>query len=96
MPTMQTKHTIYTGLLSLNRAVVSCQEITHAEYPAYMWDQLGRAVQVRLNVNSTRADLRRFLAEWDRLPQDNVQRLVHSIRQRCAACIAACGGLTHY
>ena len=24
-----------------------------------MWDQLGRVVQVRLNVNSTRADLRK-------------------------------------
>ena len=37
MPTMQTKHKIYTGLLSLNRAVVSWQEITHAEHPAYMY-----------------------------------------------------------
>ena len=34
---MQTKHKIYTGLLSLNRAVASWQEITHAEHPAYMY-----------------------------------------------------------
>ena len=35
-----------------------------------MWDQLGRAVQARLNVNSTRADLRRFhtidvMSQWN-------------------------------
>ena len=34
---MQTKHKMYTGLLSLNRAVDSWQEITHAEHPAYMY-----------------------------------------------------------
>ena len=124
MPNMQTKLKIYTGLLSLNRAVVSWQEITaltrsysqwlylHTDHGArriaprrqrpdptapgswthtysnnisqgdlnpieHVWDQLGRAVQARLNANSTRADLRRFLVdELDRLPQDNVQRLV--------------------
>ena len=156
MSTMQTKHKMfcldYTGLLSLNRTVVSWQEITTLTrsysqwlYPTYrpwsqahcsktttpdthrarivdaylqqqhitridwsacsqdlnpiehVWDQLGRAAQVRLNVNSTCADLRRFLVEeWDRLTQDNVQLLVHSMHRRCAACIAARGGPIHY
>ena len=156
MSTMQTKHKMfcldYTGLLSLNRTVVSWQEITTLTrsysqwlYPTYrpwsqahcsktttpdthrarivdaylqqqhitridwsacsqdlnpiehVWDQLGRAAQARLNVNSTCADLRRFLVEeWDRLTQDNVQLLVHSMHRRCAACIAACGGPIHY
>ena len=87
-------------------AYLQQQHITRINWPAcspdlspieHVWDQLGRAVQARLNVNSTRADLRRFLVEeWDRLPQDNVQRLVHSMRRRCAACIAARGGPTHY
>ena len=87
-------------------AYLQQQHITRIDWPAcspdlnpieHVWDQLGRVVQARLNVNSTRADLRRFLVEeWDRLPQDNVQRLVHSMRRRCAACIAARGGPTHY
>ena len=63
----------------------------------HAWDQLGRAVQTRLHVDSTRADLRRFLLkEWDRLPQNNIQRLIHSMRRRCAECIAAGDGPTHY
>ena len=87
-------------------AYLQQQHITRIDWPAcspdlnpieHVWDQLGRAVQARLNVNSTRADLRMFLVEeWDRLPQDNVQRMVHSMRRRCAACIAARGGPTHY
>ena len=63
----------------------------------HAWDQLGRAVQARLNMDSTRADLRRFLLEeWDRLPQNIIQRLIHIMRRRCAECIAAGGGPTHY
>ena len=87
-------------------AYLQQQHITRIDWPAcspdlnpieHLWDQLGRAVQACLNVNSTRADLRTFLVkEWDRLPQDNVQRLVHSMRRRCAACIAVRGGPTHY
>lgn len=82
------------------------QHITRIEWPACspdlnpienLWDQLGRAVRHRLNAHSTLADLRRFLVEeWNRLPQHNVQRLVHSMRRRCEACIAAAGGPTGY
>ena len=69
-------------------------EVTEVEHA---WDKLGRAVQTRLNVDSTRADLRRFLLEeWDWLPQNNIQRLIHIMRRRCAECIAAGGGPTHY
>ena len=54
------------------------EQITRVDWPAcspdlnpieHAWNQLGRAVQTRLNVDSTRADLRRLLLEeWDRLP----------------------------
>ena len=63
----------------------------------HVWDQLGRAVRQRLNINSTIVDLRRYLLEeWDHLPMANVQRLIHSLRRRCVACIAAAGGTTRY
>ena len=42
MPTMQTKHKIYTGLLSLNRAVVSWQEITHAAQTSLEPEPMGK------------------------------------------------------
>ena len=87
-------------------AYLQQEQITRVEWPAcspdlnhieHDWDQLGRTVQTRLNVDSTRADLRRFLLEeWDRLPQNNIQRLIHSMRRRCAECISAGGGPTHY
>ena len=82
------------------------EQIMRVDWPAcspdlnpieHAWDQLGRAVQTRLNMDSTRADLRRFLLEeWDRLPQNIIQRLIHIMRRRCAECIAAGGGPTHY
>ena len=82
------------------------EQITRMQHPAcspdlnpieHLWDQLGNAVRTRLNPHSTLADLRRFLVEeWDRLPQNNVQRLVHSMHRRCESCIAAAGGPTRY
>ena len=41
-------------------------------------------------------EIRGLLEEWDRLPMANVQRLIHSMRRRCDACIAAAGGATRY
>jgi len=82
------------------------EQINRVDWPAcspdlnvieHVWDQLGKAVRTRLTINSTQADLRRFLVEeWDRLPQNNIQRLVHSMHRRCEACIAAGGGPTRY
>ena len=36
------------------------------------------------------------MEEWDRLPQNSVQRLVNSMRRRRESCVAAAGGPTHY
>ena len=63
----------------------------------HVWDQLGRAVRQRLNINSTLVDLRRYmLEECDRLPMAKLQQLIHSMQRRCDACIAAAGGATRY
>ena len=91
------------------RIVDTClrqHHVTRMDWPAcspdlnpieHVWDQLGRAVQQRLNVNSTLVDLRRYmLEEWDRLPIDKLQQLIHGMRRRCDACIAAAGGATRY
>ena len=52
---------------------------------------------MRLHAQSTLADLSRFLVEeWNRLPQNSVQRLVNSMRRRCKSCNAAAGGPTRY
>ena len=68
-----------------------CAHIDH------LWDQLGRAVHVRMHAQSTLANLRRFLVEeWDRLPENSVQRVVNSMRRRCESCVAAAGGPTRY
>ena len=87
-------------------AYMQQEQMTRVDWPAcspdlnpieHAWGQLGRAVHTRLNVDSTHAVLRRImLEEWDRLPQNNIQRLIHSMRRRCAECIAAGGGPTHY
>ena len=58
-------------------AYLQQEQITRVDWPACSPHlnpiehayQLGRAVQTRLNVDSTRADIRRFmLEEWDTLP----------------------------
>ena len=37
-----------------------------------------------------------MLEEWDRLPKAKLQRLIHSMRRRCDAYIAAAGEATRY
>ena len=62
------------------RIVDTClrqHHVTRMDWPAcspdlnpieHVWDQLGRAVRQRLNINSTLVDLRRYmLEEWDRI-----------------------------
>ena len=56
----------------------------------YFWDQLGRAVRIRVTNATMLADLRQILvAEWDAIPQQCVTRLVTSMRRRCQAVVAA-------
>ena len=63
----------------------------------HLWDQLGRAVRLRVTNRTTLADLRHILIEeWDAIPQQNVARLVTSMRRRCQAVVAAYGSSTRY
>ena len=63
----------------------------------YLWDQLGRAVRVRVTNATMLADLRQILVEeWDAIPQQCVTRLVTSMRRRCQAVVAAYGSSTRY
>ncbi len=82
------------------------QGIARMDWPAvspdlnpieHLWDNLGRKVTPRLNPDSTVNDLRRILLEeWDQIPQESVNTLIHSMRRRCTECIQAAGGHTHY
>ena len=63
----------------------------------HLWDQLGRRIR---NLNPrplTRPQLIAALhAEWANIPQDNIRRLIRSMRRRCRACVAQHGGHTPY
>ena len=61
----------------------------------YLWGQLGRAVRARVTNRTMFADLPQIIIEeWDAIPQQNVARLVTSMRRRCQAVVAAYGSST--
>ena len=63
----------------------------------HLWDQLGRRIARRDPRPGNRDQLVAALQEeWANIPQDNIRRLVRSMRRRCTACINARGGHTPY
>ena len=51
----------------------------------------------RVTNRTTLADLSQILIEeWDAIPQQNVAKLVTSMRRRCQAVVAAYGSSTRY
>lgn len=63
----------------------------------HLWDQLGRRVSRRAPSPTNRQELVAALQEeWQNIPQDNLRRLVRSMRRRCQACVQANGGHTRY
>ena len=61
-----------------------------------LWDQLGRQVRERHDVNNI-CDLERALqAEWVRIPLQVIRKLIRSMRRRGLAVLAANGGHTRY
>lgn len=63
----------------------------------HLWDQLGRRLSRRTPAPANRQQLITALQEeWESIPQDNIRRLVRSMRRRCQACVQANGGHTRY
>uniref|UniRef100_A0A3B3QA75 Tc1-like transposase DDE domain-containing protein n=1 Tax=Paramormyrops kingsleyae TaxID=1676925 RepID=A0A3B3QA75_9TELE len=63
----------------------------------HVWDQLKQRLDNRTPPPRDLAELRVALVEeWNALPQDNIMRLVRSMRRHCQAVIAANGGNTSY
>ena len=63
----------------------------------HCWDQLGRAVNERVQPGDTLADLRRYvMEEWLNIPQVRVHNLIRSTRRRCVALCVSRGGYTRY
>ena len=61
----------------------------------HLWDELGRRVYAR-NPASRQALIICLQEEWEAIPQAFIQKLIHSMRNRCRMCIEANGGHTRY
>lgn len=82
------------------------QQIPNMDWPArspdlapieHLWDVLGRAIRDNHPPPVNVDQLFQFLQqEWQAIPQATLQTLVHSMRRRCVACLAANGGHTRY
>ncbi len=62
----------------------------------HMWDELGRRVRDRADVNNV-TDLERALREeWYNIPVQTVNKLIASMRKRCTAVMEHNGRHTRY
>ena len=63
----------------------------------HLWDHLGKRVYSRRHPPINRQQLAMALQEeWDNITQDQIQRLIRSMRRRCQATLYANGGHTRY
>ncbi len=63
----------------------------------HVWDMLGRRIRSRTPPPTSLSGLKdMLLAEWDRIPQHDIQRLIESMPRRCKEVIRARGGNTRY
>ncbi|GFT49425.1 DDE_3 domain-containing protein [Trichonephila clavipes] len=65
-------------------------DLSHVEH---VWDQLKRQMPTCHSVHDFELTVQDL---WAHLPQDNIRRLINSMPDRVAACIAAGGGPTRY
>ena len=69
-------------------------DLAPIEHP---WDELGRRVYARDPQPTNVQELERaLLHEWQRIPQNVITRLIHSMHRRCNACIQSRGAHTRY
>ena len=62
-----------------------------------IWDELNHRVRRTEAIPTTLNKLRaKILYEWNKLPQNYVQRYVTSMRRRCLAVVNIAGRHTHY
>lgn len=81
-------------------------EIAAMDWPArspdlnpieHLWDQLKKKVRARNPAPATKPDLKAaLLEEWDSIDQDQVKKLIRSMKKRMEAVIRARGGNTKY
>lgn len=63
----------------------------------HLWDALDRRIRQRRPPPANRQQLAQALQdEWQRIPRNDVRRLILSMRRRVNACIVARGGHTRY
>ena len=63
----------------------------------HVWDMLDRGIRKRPIAPQTLQQLAEALIEeWERIPQENIRRIIRSMPHRCQAVIRARGGHTHY
>ena len=59
----------------------------------HVWDQLKRQMPLCYSASDLEVAVQDL---WARLPQDNIRRLINSMLDHFAECIAAGGGPTRY
>ncbi|CAF4872576.1 unnamed protein product [Pieris macdunnoughi] len=82
------------------------QEIRVMEWPSispdlnpieHIWDLLDRRIRKRPIAPQTLQQLTEALIEeWERIPQEDIRRIIRSMPRRCQAVIRAHGGYTRY
>lgn len=63
----------------------------------HIWDELERRLRARQNPPNNKQDLRVALTEeWQAIPQERINKIINSMRNRCHAVIDANGGHIRY
>lgn len=93
-------HTAY-----ITRAYFNANNINLLQWPSrspdlapieHVWDYLGRHARERHDVSTRDRMWQALRQEWQAMPQQEIQRVIGSMRRRCIACVRSNGGHTRY